>query len=65
MSGRGDSNKLGTSGRGSSNQSNQGAAGNKKTGKSNHGEQTGGNASQRQQKTKDKTMNRNTETDQE
>ena len=63
MAGRGDNNKHGSSGRGSSNQSNQGAAGTK-TKKSNHGEQTGG-ASKKQQKLKDTRVRRNTDVDQE
>jgi hypothetical protein len=64
MSGRGDNNKRGSSGRGSSNQSNQGAAGDKTT-KSNHGKQTGGQPSKPQKKTKDGSVERNMNSDQE
>jgi hypothetical protein len=52
MAGGRDNKKHGSSGRGSSNQSNQGAAGTK-TKKSNHGEQTGGAPSRKQEKSKD------------
>ena len=64
MSGRGDNNKHGSSGRGSSNQSNQGATA-IKTRKSNHGEQTGGAPSRKQKKSKDTQVRRNTDVDQE
>ena len=61
MAGRGDNNKHGSSGRGSSN---QGATGTK-TKKSNHGQQTGGTASKKQQKARDTKVRRNTDVDQE
>ena len=64
MAGRGDNNKHGSSGRGSSNQSNQVSA-RTKTKKSNHGERTGGAASKKQQKSKDTRVRRNTDVDQE
>jgi len=62
MSGRGDNNKAGSSGRGASNQSNQGfgKAGNRV--KSYHGEQTGARASSPEKKTADQSSNRNTST---
>jgi hypothetical protein len=59
MPGRGDNNKKGSSGRGSSNQSNQGFGSSAQKGKSNHGEQTGGMASERQPKKADQSANRN------
>lgn len=59
MSGRGDNNKNGTSGQGSSNQSNQAIGSQEEHPKSNHGEQTGGNASEQQPKTHDQDANRN------
>ncbi len=62
MSGRGDNNKNGSSGRGASNQSSQpfGEAGDKR--KINHGEQTGGRPSKPQPKTKEQDANRNQST---
>lgn len=57
MSGRGDNNKNGTSGQGSSNQSNRGF--NKKQPKSNHGRQAGGKPSVPQAKEEDQDSNRN------
>lgn len=60
MSGRGDNNKNRTSGRGASNQSNQGFTGPAQNEKSNHGKQTGGKQSEPQQKTSDQSSNRNT-----
>lgn len=65
MSGRGDNNKHGSSGQGSSNQSNQAAEGGEKTPKSNKGEQTGGKASEKQFKSKEKPNKQNTDVDQE
>jgi hypothetical protein len=62
MSGRGDNNKKGSSGRGSSNQSNQAFGSSEQRGKSNHGEQTGGKRSERQPKDKDQSSNRNRST---
>ena len=59
MSGRGDNNKKGSSGRGSSNQSNQAFGSSHQKGKSNHGEQTGGRASEKQPKKQDQSANRN------
>ena len=61
MSGRGDNNKHGTSGQGSSNQSNQPfVADNEKQKKSNHAKnQTGGSPSDPQEKTQDQSSNRN------
>jgi hypothetical protein len=59
MSGRGDNNKKGSSGRGSSNQSNQAFGSSDQKGKSNHGEQTGGRASEKQPKKQDQSANRN------
>jgi len=63
MSGRGDINKSGSLGRGSSNQSNQsfGASGQK--GKSNHGERTWGKKSDPQPKKADQSVNRNRSTE--
>jgi hypothetical protein len=65
MSGRGDNNKHGSSGRGSSNQSNQPfVADDAKQKKSNHAKkQTGTNRSKRQEKTKDQSSNRNMSVD--
>ena len=63
MSGRGDNNKKGSSGRGSSNQSNQGFGSSDQKGKSNHGDQTGGRASERQPKKEDQSSNRNRSTE--
>jgi hypothetical protein len=65
MSGRGDNNKHGSSGRGSSNQSNQlFVAGDAKQKKSNHlKKQTGTQSSRRQGKTQDQSSNRNVSVD--
>jgi len=65
MSGRGDNNKHGTSGRGSSNQSNQPfVADDVKQKKSNHAkEQTGGKPSKQQEKTADQSSNRDRSVD--
>lgn len=60
MSGRGDNNKNGSSGRGASNQSNQPFGPADQKGKSNHGKQTGGQASDAQPKKADQLANRNT-----
>lgn len=59
MSGRGDNNKAGSSGRGSGNQSNQGFGQADNTGKSYHGEQTGGKRSVPDKKKTDQSSNRN------
>ena len=59
MSGRGDNNKKGSSGRGAGNQSNQGFGQAANRGKSYHGEQTGGKPSMPQKKTNDQSSNRN------
>jgi hypothetical protein len=60
MSGRGDNNKHGTSGRGAGNQSNQPFTGKEKKEKSNHNRhQTGGERSAQQVKTQDQDANRN------
>ncbi|MGZ8536905.1 MAG: hypothetical protein ACXWV9_01520 [Flavisolibacter sp.] len=59
MSGRGDNNKSGSSGRGASNQSSQGFGQAADREKSNHGEQTGGKASIPKKKTQDQDSNRN------
>jgi hypothetical protein len=59
MSGRGDNNKKGSSGQGSSNQSNQAFGSSDQRGKSNHGEKTGGKPSEPQQKKEDQSANRN------
>jgi len=58
MSGRGDKNKLGTSGQGAGNQSGQGFTQTPDRQKSNHGEQTGGKPSKPQPKTKDDSGDR-------
>jgi hypothetical protein len=65
MSGRGDNNKHGTSGQGSSNQSNQPfVADGEKQEKSNHArEQTGGKPSKGQEKTRDQAADRNASID--
>lgn len=63
MSGRGDNNKKGSSGRGASNQSNQPFIGEGKVPKSNHGKQTGGKRSVKQPRQQDQGSNRNTSTD--
>lgn len=66
MSGRGDNNKHGTSGRGSSNQSNQPfVADGENQPKSNHGKQTGGKPSEPQEKTQAQSANRNRSLDSE
>jgi hypothetical protein len=62
MSGRGDNNKKGSSGRGASNQSNQAFSSSDQKGKSYHGEQTGGRASDKQPKKADQSANRNRST---
>ena len=59
MSGRGDKNKSGSSGRGASNQSNQGFTKSADRGKSYHGSQTGGKPSVPKQKTTDPSSSRN------
>jgi len=59
MSGRGDNNKAGSSGRGASNQSNQGFGQADKKGKSYHGDQTGGKPSVPEKKKTDQSSNRN------
>ena len=59
MSGRGDNNKKGSAGRGSSNQSNQAFGSSDQRGKSNHGEKTGGKPSEPQPKKQDQSANRN------
>jgi len=59
MSGRGDNNKKGSAGRGSNNQSNQAFGSSHQKGKSDHGEQTGGRASEKQPKKQDQSANRN------
>lgn len=59
MSGRGDNNKKGSSGQGSSNQSNQAIGSKEKHPKSDHGKETGGSASEQQPKTHDQDANRN------
>ncbi|MBD0278025.1 MAG: stress-induced protein [Flavisolibacter sp.] len=58
MSGRGDSNKAGSSGRGASNQSNQGFDKAAQKGKSTHGDQTGGKRSEPQKKKGDQDAQR-------
>jgi hypothetical protein len=64
MSGRGDNNKNGSSGRGASNQSMQGMKGGLQE-KANHGKQKGGQPSQPQKKSGDQDANRNTSLDKE
>ena len=59
MSGRGDNNKKGSSGRGASNQSNQPFGSSEQKGKSNHGQQTGGQRSEPQQGKADQSAHRN------
>jgi len=59
MAGRGDNNKSGSSGRGASNQSNQGMKKPVAREKSNHDEKTGGKRSEPQGKTRDQSSNRN------
>jgi len=63
MSGRGDNNKNGSSGRGASNQSNQPFVNEEKVKKSARGSQTGGQRSQPQSKAQDQSSNRNTSTE--
>lgn len=64
MSGRGDNNKNGTSGRGASNQSMQGMPGGSQE-KAAHGKQTGGQRSQPQKKKGDQSASRNSAMDKE
>jgi hypothetical protein len=60
MAGRGDNNKSRSAGRGTSNQSNQPfAADHVEQPKSNHGKKTGGQPSEKMNKTKSQTANRN------
>jgi hypothetical protein len=59
MSGRGDNNKKGSSGRGAGNQSSQAFGQAADRGKSSHGDQTGGRPSVPQKKTNDPSPNRN------
>ncbi len=59
MSGRGDNNKHGSSGRGASNQSNQPFGSSEQKGKSNHRQETGGTPSQPQEKSGDQSSDRN------
>ena len=59
MSGRGDNNKKGSAGRGSSNQSNQAFGSSDQREKSDHNEKTGGKPSQPQPKKQDQSANRN------
>ena len=63
MSGRGDNNKKGSSGRGASNQSNQPFTGEEKVHKSYRGDQTGGQRSEPQPKQQDQDSNRNRSTE--
>jgi hypothetical protein len=63
MSGRGDNNKNGSSGRGAGNQSNQPFTGEEKVQKSYRGDQTGGERSEPQTKKQDQSSNRNTSTE--
>lgn len=65
MSGRGDHNKAGSSGRGAGSQSNQGFGQAANRGKSYHGEKTGGKPSVPQKKTDDSSSHRNTSLDRE
>ena len=65
MSGRGDNNKSGSSGRGAGNQSNQGFGQAADRGKSYHGKQTGGKPSVPEKKTNDQSSNRNISLDKE
>jgi hypothetical protein len=62
MSGRGDNNKAGSSGRGSGNQSNQAFGQAADRGKSYSGEQTGDRRSQPEPKKKEQSSNRNEST---
>jgi hypothetical protein len=59
MSGRGDNNKKGSSGRGASNQSSQAFGQAANAGISNHGDQTGGKRSEPEDKKRDQSSNRN------
>jgi hypothetical protein len=63
MSGRGDNNKQGSSGRGASNQSTQGFGQAGQEPKSGTSKQTGGKPSKPQSKTKDQTADRNLSTE--
>jgi hypothetical protein len=64
MSGRGDNNKKGSSGRGANNQSNQAfVPDGEKEPKSDHGKQTGGTPSKKQEATQSQDANRDTSTD--
>ncbi|HWI91111.1 MAG TPA: hypothetical protein VNT20_07540 [Flavisolibacter sp.] len=65
MSGRGDNNKAGSSGRGAGNQSNQGFGQSADRGKSYHGLQTGEKPSVPEKKTNDQSSNRDTSLDKE
>jgi hypothetical protein len=65
MSGRGDNNKAGSSGRGASNQSNQAFGSSDQKGKSTHGDQTGGQRSQPKPKKQDQSAQRNQSLDKE
>jgi hypothetical protein len=58
MSGRGDNNKKGSSGRGASNQSGQGVS--RDQGKMNHGKQPGGQSSEPMSQERDQDSQRNT-----
>ena len=60
MSGRGDNNKHGSSGRGMTNQSNQPFGESAPKEKVNHGKQTGGRRSEPQKKQSDQSAGRNT-----
>lgn len=64
MSGRGDNNKKGSSGRGASNQSMQGMKGGSHE-KASHGKQTGGRRSEPQPKSDDQSSSRNRSTNKE
>lgn len=61
MSGRGDNNKNGTSGRGAGNQSMQGMKDDHE--KAYHGKQTGGQRSEPEEKTKSQSSHRNSSLD--
>jgi hypothetical protein len=63
MSGRGDNNKNGSSGRGAGNQSNQPFVNEEKVKKSYRGDETGGQPSEQQPKQQDQSSNRNTSTE--
>jgi hypothetical protein len=65
MSGRGDNNKAGSSGRGAGNQSNQDFGQSADRGKSYHGQQTGGKPSVPEKKTNDQSSHRNKSLDKE